>query len=64
MTLGAGVWGAAQADGALIDRLDAGPSLRLRHDRLPLGLSADWRFRLAGNAEPGSGPALTVYASF
>lgn len=64
VTLGAGVWGAAQADGALIDRLDAGPSLRLRHDRLPLGLSADWRFRLAGNAEPGSGPALTVYASF
>lgn len=64
VTLGAGVWGAAQADGALIDRLDAGPSIRLRHDRLPLSLSADWRFRLAGNAEPGSGPALTLYASF
>ena len=64
LTPGVSAWGAAQADNALIDRLDAGPSVRLRHDRLPLSLSADWRFRLAGNAEPGSGPALTLYASF
>jgi hypothetical protein len=27
-------------------------------------LSADWRFRLAGTATPGSGPALTLSAGF
>jgi hypothetical protein len=60
---GAAVWGAAQPGAA---RLDAGPSLSLR---LPvpdtnLRLQADWRFRVAGHATPGSGPALTLAADF
>jgi hypothetical protein len=62
-TLGAGVWGAAQPGAS---RLDAGPSLSLR---LPVQgpnvrVSADWRMKLAGDASPGSGPALTVGTDF
>lgn len=60
---GGGVWGGAQ-EGA--SRLDAGPSATLG---LPLGkanarLAMDWRFRLAGNAAPKSGPAITLSAGF
>lgn len=63
LEIGAAAWGAAQP-GA--DRLDAGPRLALR---LPaadgeLRLQADWRFRLAGEAAPGSGPAITLSTSF
>jgi hypothetical protein len=58
-----GGWGAAQPGAA---RLDAGPSLSYR---LPvrggnLRLQGDWRFRLAGDAVPGSGVALTLAADF
>jgi hypothetical protein len=64
LRLGGGVWGGAQ-DGA--GRLDAGPSATLT---MPLGrgafgrVAADWRFRVAGDAYPGSGPALTLSAGF
>lgn len=62
--LGAGAWGGIQ-EGA--SRLDAGPGLTLS---APLSskvfgrLAVDWRFRVAGDAEPGSGPAMTVAAGF
>lgn len=61
--IGAGAWGAAQPGAA---RLDAGPALSYR---LPLRganvrLEAGWRFRLAGDAAPRSGPALTLGADF
>jgi hypothetical protein len=61
--LGAGAWGAAQPGAA---RLDVGPSLawRLPVPRAELRLQADWRFRLAGGAAPGSGPALTLAVGF
>lgn len=60
---GAGLWGGAQQGAS---RLDVGPTATLA---LPLGsgggrLSADWRFRVAGNATPASGPALTLSAGF
>lgn len=60
---GAGVWGGAQRDAA---RLDAGPGLTLS---FPLGpaqarLSADWRYRVAGKAAPGSGLAVTLATGF
>lgn len=60
---GVAAWGAAQPGAA---RLDVGPqlSLRLPAKRAHLRLTADWRFRIAGDAEPGSGPALTVAADF
>jgi hypothetical protein len=62
--VGAGAWGGIQKGAS---RLDAGPGATLS---LPLSpkvfgrLAVDWRFRVAGNAEPDSGPALTVAAGF
>jgi hypothetical protein len=61
--LGAGAWGAAQPG---LARLDIGPQAALR---LPVAgravtLAADWRVRVAGDAEPGSGPTLTLATDF
>jgi hypothetical protein len=61
VSFGAGVWGATQPDAA---RLDLGPSATLRLPRLKASISADWRFRAAGRARPGSGPALTLWTDF
>lgn len=60
---GGGAWGGAQRGAS---RLDAGPtaSLGLRLGPAAARVSADWRFRLAGDAEPQSGPALTLSAGF
>jgi len=64
LRLGAGVWGGIQKGSS---RLDAGPSLTFGR---PLGgsssvrVAADWRFRVAGKASPGSGPAVTLSAGF
>jgi hypothetical protein len=57
--LGAGAWGAAQRDA---QRLDIGPSATLAVRNLRLAL--DWRQRVAGEAKPGSGLALTLGADF
>ncbi|WP_395390760.1 hypothetical protein WBP07_09475 [Novosphingobium sp. BL-8A] len=62
--IGGGVWGGAQKG---VSRLDAGPSATIA---LPLTrrvygrIGVDWRFRVAGAAEPDSGPALTLSAGF
>ena len=62
--IGAGIWGGVQKGAA---RLDAGPSASVA---MPLGrgtngrIAIDWRFRLAGEAVPDSGPALTLSAGF
>ncbi len=62
--LGLGGWGGAQRGAA---RLDVGPSMVVA---LPVGreasmrLSVDWRQRVAGNAAPGSGPAVTLGGDF
>ena len=60
---GAAVWGGAQRDG---ERLDVGPSasLTFRMGEARGRLAADYRFRVAGDAEPASGPALTLSAGF
>jgi hypothetical protein len=61
---GAGAWAGAQKGAA---RIDAGPSAVLG---VPLGsggsarLGLDWRLRVAGDAQPGSGLALTLSAGF
>jgi len=62
-SLGVGAWGAAQRDAA---RFDIGPSATAT---LPIGraqvrASLDWRQRVAGDARPGSGPALTLGSDF
>jgi hypothetical protein len=61
--VGAGVWGGAQKHTA---RLDVGPSATIG---LPIGatqsrLAIDYRWRVAGNAQPSSGPTLTISAGF
>ena len=63
LKLGAGAWAAAQPDAA---RLDLGPSatLRLPAGDAAVGVSLDWRWRVEGDARPGSGPALTVTTEF
>jgi hypothetical protein len=57
---GFGLWGAAQPG---VYRVDAGPrvSMRVRNN---VRVHVDWRQRLAGNAAPGSGPALTLAGDF
>ena len=62
--LGGGVWGGAQKGAS---RFDAGPSATIA---VPLArnvygrVAVDWRFRVAGDAKPDSGPALTLSAGF
>lgn len=61
--LGGGAWGGAQKGAS---RLDMGPSASFD---LPVGsvrtrLSADYRFRVAGDAAPSSGAAVTFSAGF
>jgi len=61
--LGVGAWGGAQRGAA---RLDLGPSVGVR---LPVAgravrVTLDWRQRVAGNARPGSGPALSAGLDF
>ena len=67
LSAGVGAWGGAQKDAA---RLDIGPTAAVSF-RLGPGSSrargrvaADYRFRVAGDAEPSSGPALTLSAGF
>ena len=59
-SVGAGLWGGYQPG---LYRVDAGPRLSMRV-RSNVSLHLDWRQRLAGTAEPGSGPALTLGANF
>lgn len=63
LDLGLGAWGGAQRDA---QRLDIGPTIGVR---VPVGnrsvrVSADWRQRVAGRAQPSSGPALTIGGDF
>jgi hypothetical protein len=63
LKLGGGVWGGAQKGAS---RLDAGPGMSAMVDIWGRSsrVSLDWRLRLAGDAEPKSGPAVTVSAGF
>jgi len=61
--IGAGIWGGAQRGAA---RLDIGPSAGIV---VPVGrgavrVTADWRQRIAGDARPDSGPALSLGTNF
>ena len=63
INLGAGAWAGGQR-GA--QRLDVGPEVQVRvqSGRIAGRIALDWRWRIAGNAEPGEGPALTVSMGF
>ncbi len=64
LRVGAGAWAGAQRGAS---RIDVGPTATIG---LPVGgtasarLGLDWRFRVAGNAAPASGPAMTLSAGF
>ena len=62
-TIGGGAWGGAQRDAS---RLDIGPtaSLNLSTGSTALRASVDYRVRVAGDARPGNGVAVTLAASF
>ena len=61
--VGGGIWAGGQRD---ILRVDVGPSLRadVAVRKVNFRLTADWRFRVAGDANPGNGPAITLSTSF
>ncbi len=67
LSAGGGVWSGGQR-GA--QRLDLGPHIELSgmvgppSRRIGVRVGVDWRFRVAGKALPGSGPALTVATGF
>jgi hypothetical protein len=57
---GFGIWGGAQPG---LYRIDVGPRLTMRV-RGNMRVHLDYRYRLRGNAAPGSGPAVTLAADF
>ncbi len=57
---GLGIWGGAQPG---LYRVDAGPRVSMNVGR-GIRLHADYRQRLAGEAAPSSGPALTIAGDF
>jgi hypothetical protein len=57
---GFGMWGGVQPG---LYRVDAGPRVSMRvRDNMRVHL--DYRYRVAGNAEPGSGPVVTLAGDF
>ena len=58
--VGTGIWSGGQRGAS---RIDVGPSLGMNLSKR-IDISADWRFRVAGNARPGNGPAVTISAGF
>jgi hypothetical protein len=71
LVAGGGAWGGVQTarfrdQRFALGRFDMGPTLVLRAPlgRTQLELAADYRFRLAGGAFPGSGPAVTLSTGF
>lgn len=63
LSAGGGVWGGAQKGASRVD-IGPGASLKLTVGKTASRVSLDWRFRIAGEAEPSSGPALTISAGF
>ena len=58
--VGAGMWGGEQPG---LARFDVGPRLSLKVAR-GIRAHADYRFKVAGNAQPGSGAAITLTGDF
>ena len=60
---GLGAWGGAQEG---VSRMDVGPTARLSWGTGHVAgrLAIDWRVRVAGNAMPTTGPAMTLSAGF
>ena len=63
LSAGLGLWGGGQTG---IFRIDAGPTITHSFEIADarFRVSADWRTRIAGDAAPASGPAVTLSTSF
>lgn len=63
LRFGAGLWGAAQPG---VSRVDLGPIMAVKQSigGASLRISAEYRWRVAGQAQPASGPALAIGADF
>jgi hypothetical protein len=61
--IGAGIWAGGQDN---VMRADVGPNMRanVSAGSALFQLDAGWRVRVAGNARPGNGPAVTLSTSF
>lgn len=61
--IGLGVWTGGDH---IAGRVDIGPSLHsdVMLNNVQFRISADWRFKIAGNSIPDSGPAITLSAGF
>ena len=65
--LGGGVWGSLQdGEARTASRLELGPGAQLsqRIGKGTVELRGEYRFRIAGEAAPGSGPAVTITTRF
>jgi hypothetical protein len=60
LSAGLGVWGGAQPG---LSRLDIGPRASLRVGR-GMRVNLDYRYKLLGSAEPGSGGVVTIAGDF
>lgn len=63
LSAGAGIWGGGQDN---VMRIDVGPNIRtnIAASGAQFQLDASWRFRIAGQAQPGNGPTVTLSTSF
>lgn len=63
VSIGGGIWAGGQKN---VSRLDIGPrvNVELPIGAMPTRVSVDWRHRVAGNARPGSGLAVSVSTGF
>jgi hypothetical protein len=63
LSVGPGVWTGGQRN---ITRMDVGPraSLKLPVETVSVRVAVDGRIRIAGNARPGNGPAITLSTGF
>ena len=61
--IGAGIWAGGQDN---VMRADVGPNMRVNVSAgsALFQLDASWRVRVAGHAQPGNGPAVTLSTSF
>jgi hypothetical protein len=63
LLIGGGLWGAAQPN---VERIDVGPIVAISQKlgSANIRISADYRWRIAGQARPGSGPVLSIGTDF
>jgi hypothetical protein len=63
LRIGAGLWGAAQPK---VSRIDLGPVVAIKQkvSSANIRISAEYRWRISGDARPASGPVLSVGADF